>query len=178
MSAGCGEERTMARIVLYSDSEFWNPLRFFAKEMGLPLQAIAKEPLALAPDRPLYYEVYDASRFKALEINNKIILGEFIGILVPRRAFKPSLPLAGRLAPKCGILKCIKISYNGEKYFLYGKSVMENNVEEWHPGTRIVVNPLREPLGWGIGRIVKRGARRERLVVPLWDLGWYLRRGG
>lgn len=168
----------MVKIVKYNNSRFWEPLRRFAGEIGLPLHAIARDPVARAPDRPRYYEVYDSSKYRSVDFDDRIILGDFIGILVPGIAFKPSLPLAGRLAPKCGVIKCIRVTFEGERFFLYGRSVLEANIDEWHPGIRIVVNRLGEPLGWGVGKIVKRGLRRERLVAPLWDLGWYLRRGG
>ena len=167
----------MVIVKRYGPGRFWDPLRRFAIEIGLPLEAIAREPVALAPEKPRYYEVYDAPRLP-LPGDVRVIPGDFLGILVPARAFKPSLPLAARLAGKCGVIKCHRVTADGERFFLYGRGVLEDNIIEWHPGVGVVVNELGEPLGWGIGRIVKRGAKRERLVAPLWDLGWYLRRGG
>jgi 60S ribosome subunit biogenesis protein NIP7 len=90
--------------------------------------------------------------------------------------FKPSLHLARELAPLCkgGIAKCAVVSPRGEALFLYGKPVYEENIVKWVKGIALVVGADMEPLGWGVG--VERGGKR--IIRPIRDLGWYLRRGG
>ncbi len=168
-------------------SPFWAPLEDFAKQLGLAVEAMLRAPIAIAPATsaagPRYYDVYDppfsAGRVCALAESTIVVPGGYLGMLAPGKRFKPSLPLARMLAPKCGaVLDCIVVSASGERFFLYGRDVFEDHIVAWVPGLRIVVNESGEALGWGEGRIVKRGERRVRLVAPVWDLGWYLRRGG
>ncbi len=173
-------------LVYYDGSPFWDPLRAFARELGVGVHAIGRRLVALAqPTRPsaaAYYEVYETPSWHPIRLETYstgiLVPGEFVGILEPRQRFKPGLPLAKRLSRKCGIVRCITLSSRGERFFLYGRTVFEENILEWKRGLSIVVNELGEALGWGRGRIVKKGKHTTRLVEPVWDLGWYLRRGG
>ncbi len=90
--------------------------------------------------------------------------------------FKPSLHLARELAPLChgGVIKCSVLSPRGEALFLYGKTVYENNIVKWVKGVSLIVGVDYEPLGWGLGDEVGD----ERVIKPIRDLGWYLRKGG
>jgi len=160
----------------------WRPFEKFARALGLPPEAIARDPVAVAPGRGApYMEVYDlAGTPKPLGdvLGRSLIPGDFVGILEPARSFKPSLLLGTLLAGKCGVIKCIRVTREGEKFFLYGKPVYGPRVLEWRPGLAPVLSEDGEFIGWGVGREHKIGGRRLRLVEPIWDLGWYLRRGG
>jgi len=163
-------------------SREWKPLEEFARALGVPLETIAREPVALAPRRGApYMEVYDLAGLpEPLReyLYSPLTPGDFVGILEPAKSFKPSLLLGALLAAKCGLIRCIKVTVEGEKFFLYGKLVYEDKIVEWKPGLAPVVGDDGEFLGWGFGREHKIGRRRLRLVEPVWDLGWYLRRGG
>jgi len=172
------------RVVLrYSrGAREWKPLERFARELGLQPEAIAREPVAVAPKRGApYMEVYDLAAtpmpFRRL-LGHTLTPGDFIGILEPARSFKPSLLLGALLAGKCGVIKCIRVTGDGERFFLYGKPVYGRRVLEWRPGLAPVLGEDGEFIGWGVGREHKIGGRRLLLVEPVWDLGWYLRRGG
>ena len=95
---------------------------------------------------------------------------------IDKEGFVPSLHLAREVAPLCktGMLKCSILAPRGEALFLYGKIVYEENIVKWVKGIVLVVGVDFEPLGWGFGEEV--GERR--IIRPIKDLGWYLRRGG
>ena len=106
--------------------------------------------------------------------------GLYLGKISPE-GFTPSLPLAHELARWCGELNCCILTSNGEKRFLYGRTVPASLVASIHMrGTSrkcLVVNARGEALGWG--ELAKSSKGRRTLAVrPVWDLGWYLRRGG
>ncbi len=114
-----------------------------------------------------------------LNLDDVYTLGLYVGMISPGKWFKPSLPLAHRLAAYCNKpVQCIILSELGERFFLYGKRVVEDNIIEWNNGLSLVVNMRGEALGWGIGAITKIGGRTRRVLEPVWDMGWYLRRGG
>ncbi len=109
-------------------------------------------------------------------------IGTYIG-LIGRKGFEPSLLLAHKLSRKCmNPVNCVIINEQGEKYFLYGRNVYQNNIVSYKKkGLVLVTNELREALGWGILEVEKRDNTNygDRLVLrPVKDLGWYLRRGG
>ena len=152
----------------------YRALHLFAASQGLDLESIAHNPMALEIPGSTYNDVFDVPIGVARllgGLDGLYSTGYYIGY-IDRGSFKPSLPLAHRLSRLCGhVIKCIKLSSDGEKFFLYGRRVLAANVIEWSPGLRIVVNAGGEALGWGVG--VSGG-----MVEPLRDLGWYLRRGG
>jgi len=96
--------------------------------------------------------------------------------IIDREGFKPSLHLARILAPLCrgSVIKCSVVNPRGAELFLYGREVFEENIVRWVRGVSLVVGVDVEPLGWGLG-VEERGMR---VIKPLKDLGWYLRRGG
>lgn len=178
----------MVLIKRYEEGQdYWNPLRSLLEDIGI--SAIREAPLNLsniiAIERPKYeyVEVFSPSTqilniLQLIEIDRLYSLGLYMGMMKPREWFKPSLPLAHKLAPYRDRVRCIILDSNGEKYFLYGKTVFEENIEEWKPGLSLIVNEMGEALGWGTGKITNIGGRRRRVVEPIWDMGWYLRRGG
>jgi len=152
-------------------------LREFASSLGLTLELIASNPMALEVPGARYIDVFDVPTGIAELLGyfeGHYAAGLYIGYIEGGR-FKPSLPLARRLSSLCGVkLRCIVLDEEGEKRFLYGRTVRGGRVVEWVEGLTVVLNRLGEPLGWGLGLL--RGG--ERIVKPVWDLGWYLRRGG
>jgi 60S ribosome subunit biogenesis protein NIP7 len=152
-------------------------LEGFASSLGLKLSDIASNPMALQVPRSRYVDVFDVPEHlvELLEqLDSHYAAGMYLGYLEGDR-FKPGLPLARKLSRLCGVrLCCIVLSEEGEKRFLYGRIVWESNVVNWCDGLSVVVNTLGEPLGWGLG-VSEEG---RRFVKPVWDLGWYLRRGG
>jgi ribosome biogenesis protein Nip4 len=152
-------------------------LEAFALERGLKLADIASNPMALQVPKAKYIDIFDVPRdlVEVLEqLESHYASGMYLGYIEDDK-FKPSLPLARKLSKLCGEkLCCATLDWEGEKRFLYGRTVRGDHIVEWCEGLTIVVNPLGEPLGWGLG-VVMEG---ERLVKPVWDLGWYLRRGG
>jgi ribosome biogenesis protein Nip4 len=106
--------------------------------------------------------------------------GLYLGLLYKRKSgslgFKPSLPLARRISSLCKtVLKCFVLNDKGEKIFLYGKEVPIDLILKLSDRKiSVVINIRGEPLGWG--RLEIKGGSRK--LVPVVDLGWYLRRGG
>lgn len=152
-------------------------LEDFASKLGLRLEDLASNPMALEVPDARYVDVFDVPEgIQELlgYFESHYAAGLYLGYVEGSR-FKPGLPLARKLARLCGSrINCIVLSWDGEKRFLYGRIVREKDIMKWVEGLTIVLNPLGEPLGWGLG--LTRG--NERLVKPVWDLGWYLRRGG
>ncbi len=132
-----------------------------------------------------YVEVYAPPSRELLKVAVKIgvdniySMGLYVGMMAPGIWFKPSLPLAHKLAPLCkSKAKCVEVDEAGERFFLYGRSVLSERVSGWKPGLVLVLNTRGEALGWGRGTITNIGGVKRRLLEPVWDLGWYLRRGG
>ncbi len=171
-------------IKYYNDKdEYWSPIATFFKKLGLEPLEILDNIITIERQRYEYVEVFSPTQdlLKILEIidaDRLYSLGLYVGMMRPGEWFKPSLPLAHKLAPYCNRMKCIVLDYNGEKFFLYGKTVYEENIVSWNPGVNLVVNELGEALGWGVGKIANIGGEQRRVVEPIWDMGWYLRRGG
>ncbi len=173
-----------ARLVEYRrGSPYWRPLEEFTESQGLTIESLGHRIQALEAPNARYVEVYSPTiRIAELASRSRGFLytmGLYLGMMRPRAWFKPSLPLAKSLAPKCGhAVDCIVVEEQGERFFLYGKRVYEANIRRWRRGLSLVINYRGEALGWGIGRIVKIGGGEQRCVEPVWDMGWYLRRGG
>ena len=170
------EEAVRPRLRKPSREEY-RALHLFAAGQGIELESFTHNPMVLEVPNARYYDVFDVPVPVARvlgRLGSIYAAGYYIGYIEGYR-FNPSLPLAHRLSRLCGhLIKCSRVSWSGEKFFLYGRRVMGDNIVEWSPGLRIVVNPLGEALGWGVG-IVEGGVR---VIEPFKDLGWYLRRGG
>lgn len=152
-------------------------LESFTSSLGLSLNDIASNPMVLEVPRARYKDVFDVP-VEIAELLDKLqthyAAGLYLGYIEGDK-FKPSLPLARKLSKLCNTrLKCIVLDWEGEKRFLYGRMVRGAHIIAWVEGLTVVLNPIGEPLGWAMG--VTRG--NERVVKPVWDLGWYLRRGG
>ncbi|MEM0366491.1 MAG: hypothetical protein QXJ70_05485 [Acidilobaceae archaeon] len=158
--------------------EEYRVLEEFAEKLGLKLSDIASNPMALEVPRAKYIDLFDVPAEIQLILryfDTHYSAGLYIGY-IEGNMLKPGLQLARKLAVKCSReIKCIKLTWSGEKKFLYGRIVRgEEDIIEWVEGLRVVINPLGEPLGWGEG-IEKANIK---IVKPVRDLGWYLRRGG
>ena len=167
----------------YSPGGVWEPLDKFHYDIGLGRPPWIDNLYRLHLERARYWEVYLPSS-EILSLLNDLSsrpfsLGLYYGILRSDK-FIPSLPLAHFLAPKAEDLgiHTTTLTREGERFFLYGKIVLPPNYTAWRRGLMLVVNSDGEALGWGRGRIVKISGQRARAVEPIWDLGWYLRRGG
>lgn len=141
------------------------------------MREIAVNPMALQVPGARYTDVFDVPEWAPPILSllpSHYASGLYLGYVEIER-FKPSLPLARKLSAYCGTrLECIVVNEDGEKRFLYGRTLLDHHLVKWAPGIAIVVNTEGEALGWARG-VEKHGART---VQPLWDLGWYLRRGG
>ncbi len=107
-------------------------------------------------------------------------LGLYIGFIARRGVFVPSLPLAHELAPYCAsgnLARCVYLPPGLEAKFLYGKKIiLKDNISD---GLVLVLNTLREALGWAVVESLNnKYGGQKRLLRPVRDLGWYLRRGG
>ncbi len=163
----------------------WKPFQKFLGEIGVNERDIGSVIVALGARRGDYVEVYAPPSRELLKaaigigVDNIYSMGLYVGMMAPRKWFKPSLPLAHKLAPLCkSKAKCVAVDEAGERFFLYGRSVLGERVPGWKPGLVLVLNRRGEALGWGRGIIANIGGVKRRLLEPVWDLGWYLRRGG
>lgn len=162
--------------------EEYRLLEAFAASLGVSVRAIALNPLALVVPGARYFDVFDvpARVLQSLGAVGESLYaaGFYIGY-IEEYSFTPSLPLSQRISRLCGhTVGCIAVDGEGERFFLYGRRVHEDHVIEWLPGLRPVVNERGEALGWGNGVVVERGGISFKIVEPVKDLGWYLRRGG
>ncbi len=162
-----------------------NVLKVFLREAGFITKKVPiswKDLYILKLKDAKYHDVFEIS-FANFEhsntINNIYAGGLYLGLIYKtshKVKFKPGLPLARRLSKLCKTeIRCHVVNEKGEKRFLYGRTVPTRMI--LNIGSKpmsIVINILGEPLGWG--RVELRG--RTRRLVPLIDLGWYLRRGG
>lgn len=165
------------------ESGYWAPLTGFLNEIGVDGDLLPPIIIAVERINYEYVEVFSPSQevfalLSRLPLDSLYSLGLYMGMMKPGSWYKPGLPFAHRLAPHCGRVKCIVLDENGEKYFLYGRTVYAENTVSWTAGPALVVNLKGEALGWGVGKIANIGGRRRRVVEPIWDMGWYLRRGG
>jgi len=160
----------------------------FCLELGLHPKQCYRSLYALEVPGGEYRELYDPPetvlRFARERLRMVLYsTGIYMGIYDPQKMkFKPSLPLAHRLARYCqSEARCCKLSDTGEKRFLYGKPVRGPSIV-YMPGSRgpcIVINSMGEALGWGILTVHKSKNRAGTpRVEPVIDMGWYLRRGG
>ncbi len=103
------------------------------------------------------------------------------GIHIARisKDFKRITPLLGLLNVINTPEKCyIVVNEHAEKLFLYGRDVFEESILECSESLTeckivVVLNKLREPIGWA-----KPQKLKHKIVVRnLLDLGWYLRCG-
>jgi len=161
----------------------WRPLEEFHKDIGLGSPPWSSRIYRLVLPGARYSDVF-LLHDGIIEIvkvvgHRPYTLGLYYGMLFQDR-FVPSLPLAQYLAPRADSLgvPTTRVDKEGEKFFLYGKPVFEDHVDGWREGVVLVLDGEGEALGWGRGRIVKISGKRVRLLEPVWDLGWYLRRGG
>ncbi len=128
-----------------------------------------------------YNDVYEVTEELLNFVDDRFfyIAGLYMGLIYRTSkgiGFKPGLPLARKLSKLCQIsIRCYILNEKGEKKFLYGKIVPESFIlESEDKGLGLVVNTQKEALGWGRVEIVGKYKR----LVPVIDLGWYLRRGG
>ena len=173
------------RIIFYkSRNNYWKPFSKFLDDLRIDPIMIGEAFLAVE-SKGSYAEIYSPKDSKLIDILKKLdikyfySMGLYIGMMRPGKWFKPSLPLAHHLTPYCNKpVNCCIVSKKGERFFLYGKRVYQENILRWRPGLVLVVNNNGEAIGWGKGTIANIGGVRRRLLEPIWDLGWYLRRGG
>jgi len=164
-------------------SKAWRPLDAFHQEIGVHSPPWKEHLFRLMLPNAKYSDVYlvDDSRIELVESlkARPYTMGLYYGMLFTDR-FVPSLPLAQFLAPRAEDLgvPVARLTREGERYFLYGRIVFEPNFEGWRRGLLLVVDVEGEALGWARGRIIIISGRRVRGLEPIWDLGWYLRRGG
>ncbi len=155
-------------------------LRLFAYGLGVPLDAIGENIMVLEVPGSKFHDVFDVPVSVArslVAIGGLYSAGFYLG-MIDSGLFKPSLPLAWRLSRMCGNpIKCIVLDEGAARRFLYGRPVARG-VVEWRAGLSIVVDRLGEVLGWGKGKAISRSGGTVKVVEPVWDLGWYLRRGG
>ncbi|MGC9210462.1 MAG: hypothetical protein ACP5FT_04280 [Acidilobus sp.] len=156
-------------------------LREFAARIGASYESVAANPYVLEVPRGFYKDVFDIPR--GLEsvlglLGSLYAAGYYIGS-IGRDGFRPGLPLAQRLSRLCEAgIKCVELDLRGARSFLYGMAVGEEHIVRFTEGIAIVLDPLGEALGWGVGRRVRLKTKVQALVEPVIDLGWYLRRGG
>jgi 60S ribosome subunit biogenesis protein NIP7 len=161
----------------------------FCHKIGIknPQNTCYKTLYVLVIPHAKFKDVFDPSNriLRFLEENldwNAYSIGTYLG-LIGKNGFEPSLLLSHKLANKClNPVHCAIIDEEGEKYFLYGKIVLEEHIVEYNnQGYVLVVNKKNESLGWGILEKERNDNTNyvDRLVLrPVKDLGWYLRRGG
>ncbi|MEB3779142.1 MAG: hypothetical protein GSR85_02770 [Desulfurococcales archaeon] len=157
-------------------------LEVFSVGLGIPLKAVAHNPMALQVPGAVYYDVFDVPPPIARilgKLPGVYSAGYYIGY-IEGLSFTPSIPLAVRLSRLCtSIMECIVLNAEGERLFIYGKSVWgDDKITKWKPGLAVVVNDNGEALGWGRGKTIKFKGSTIPVVEPVRDLGWYLRRGG
>lgn len=75
----------------------------------------------------------------------------------------------------------LRIRDKAEQLFLYGRDVLGVGVARVDPDLHVgdvalVINSQGE--GLGTGRLLQRPPAKGRVLIPLLDRGWYLRRGG
>ena len=150
----------------------------FLKQIGLTNPYNYDSIVALEVEGGNYYEIfYMEPRLHKLAVKLGAMYSGGLNIgYIDREGFVPSLHLAREVASLCRIggLKCSILAPRGEALFLYGKVVYEENIVKWVKGIALVVGVDYEPLGWGLGEEVSE----KRIIRPIKDLGWYLRRGG
>lgn len=154
----------------------------FCRSAGFEPAECAKTVYALEVPGGTYVELFDPPRevleFAKTYLNMTVYsVGLYLGLAdTSRERFRPSLNLAHRLAEKCRPDRCCRVDPGGEKRFLYGRPV----VPKHSPPRRIclVTNRLGEALGWARVLVKSKNGRPKTTLVPVIDLGWYLRRGG
>lgn len=110
---------------------------------------------------------------------NTIAIGLQVAVIVDDKRLLPSLGLLS-LIRRYGSVEnhYAVISEQAARLYTYGRDVFRESVIELKQNTRcsnepiIVLNPRREPLGFG--RLQQRG---RVLIRNLIDVGWYLRSG-
>ncbi|MCE4623986.1 MAG: hypothetical protein F7B11_04475 [Caldisphaeraceae archaeon] len=148
----------------------------FAKALGIPLSSFLSNPVFLS--RNGRKDVFDLPLFPKLVVKKYLYsLGFYVGY-IKDKVFYPSLMLSKRLSRLCFLGICNRVDDFGEKVFLYNRRVFEEHIVEFRKGISIVVNERGEPLGWGVGKAIYVKNKEIKVVDPLKDLGWYLRRGG
>ncbi|AFZ71165.1 protein involved in ribosomal biogenesis, contains PUA domain [Caldisphaera lagunensis DSM 15908] len=156
-----------------------NVIKKFLDEIGVKLYSIASNPMKLVVENAFYNDIFDIPiQLKELVLNLDSIYssGFYLGY-IKKEKFYPGLPLLRRISRLCYEINCIKLNEFGEKLFLYGKRVENDNIILFKEGFCLVLNQQNEPLGWGIGKVIN--VHKEiKIVEPVKDLGWYLRRGG
>ncbi|MCE4612491.1 MAG: hypothetical protein F7C07_01475 [Desulfurococcales archaeon] len=157
-------------------------LEAFASSLGVSVRAIALNPMALVVPGARYFDVFDVP-LKILQslgvVGGSVYAAGFYIGYIEEFSFTPSLALSQRLSRLCGHgVDCIVVDSEGERFFLYGRRVHEDHLVKWLPGLRPVVNEAGEALGWGSGAVVESRGISFKIVEPVKDLGWYLRRGG
>ncbi|MCE4627851.1 MAG: hypothetical protein F7C34_01700 [Desulfurococcales archaeon] len=154
----------------------------FCRDAGFEPAECAAGVYALEVPGGSYVELFDPPR-EVLEFAEKHLdmivysVGLYLGLAdTAKQRFRPSLPLAHRLAEKCEADRCCRVDSRGEKRFLYGRQVIP--VHAPPRKVCIVTNSLGEALGWARVLVKSKNGRPKTTLVPVIDLGWYLRRGG
>ncbi|MCE4608649.1 MAG: hypothetical protein F7B61_06835 [Caldisphaeraceae archaeon] len=148
----------------------------FARALGVSLSSFLSNPVFLS--RNGRKDVFDLPLFpKPVTKKYLYSLGFYVGY-IKGKVFYPSLMLSKRLSRLCFLRICNRVDGFGEKVFLYNRRVLEGHIIEFRKGISIVVNERGEPLGWGVGKAIYMKNKEIKVVDPLKDLGWYLRRGG
>jgi len=166
------------KLVNLNDKDL-KALNNFASELNLSISSIVSNPKKLKINGEKYNDVFD------LPIQLEGIINSFESIYttgfylgyIKNSKFYPGLTLLRRVSRLCNNeIDCIKLNKKGEKQFLYGKEV-KDNIISFKIGLSVVLNEIDEPIGWGIGKVINR-KKGIKIVEPVKDLGWYLRRGG
>ncbi len=156
-----------------------NIIKKFLSEIGVNPSSVMSDPMKLVIENAYYNDIFDIPvQLKELVSNlNSIYSSGFYLGYIKKKKFYPGLPLLRRISRLCYEINCIKLNEFGEKLFLYGKKVENDNIILFKEGLSLVLNQRDEPLGWGIGKVIN--VHKEiKIVEPIKDLGWYLRRGG
>ncbi len=164
-------------------------LTLFCNSLGVDVRLCWENPVLLEVPGGAYSDVFDIP-LNVMEFLESALggvaysAGYYVGSLDRNTMeFKPTLPLAHRLAPYCESMPCCRVDDDAEVIFLYGKDILEEHILNVYHAKRaesicLVTNKLGEALGWG--RLVPAKSKRGRKLrlVAVKDLGWYLRRGG
>ncbi|WP_292319399.1 hypothetical protein [Caldisphaera sp.] len=165
------------KLVNLSKSDL-KALENFVSQLGINISSIATNLKKLEIENGKYNDIFDIPIQLEIIVNSLESIyttGFYLGY-IKNNKFYPGLTLLRRISRLCNEINCIKLNKKGEKQFLYGK-IVKNNIISFKEGLRVILNENDEPIGWGIGKVINR-KKEIKIVEPVKDLGWYLRRGG